>query len=132
MRTAAAAALIALAALAAPAAMRLHASLEQLWSLGPLRRARAADAPVHAPAPAAREAGEATPNEAHAGEAEESAVETEPHALGGFGADEHIARALAANPEFQRAAEELLLDPDPEVRREARKLLRELGALDGR
>jgi hypothetical protein len=41
--------------------------------------------------------------------------------------DEHILRALAANPEFARAAEGLLNDADPQTRDEARQLLRDLG-----
>ena len=46
--------------------------------------------------------------------------------------DEHIMRALVQNPDFMRAAEELLQDPDPQTQQEARLLLRELGALDER
>jgi hypothetical protein len=42
--------------------------------------------------------------------------------------DAHITQALAADPEFMRSAEELLNDPDPQVRLEARQLLRDLGA----
>lgn len=42
--------------------------------------------------------------------------------------DEHILRALTSDAEFQRAAAELLLEPDPAVQAEARQLLRELGA----
>ena len=42
--------------------------------------------------------------------------------------DEHIKQWLAADPEFQRAADELLHDPDPQVQQEARQLLLELGA----
>lgn len=41
--------------------------------------------------------------------------------------DAHIMRALAADPEFQRAAADLLHDPDPAAQAEARQLLRELG-----
>ena len=41
-------------------------------------------------------------------------------------------RALVQNPDFMRAAEELLQDPDPQTQQEARLLLRELGALDER
>ncbi len=44
------------------------------------------------------------------------------------GGDEHITRWLAEDPEFARAAEELLQDPNPAVQLEARELLRELGA----
>lgn len=41
--------------------------------------------------------------------------------------DQHIMRALVADPEFQRAAAELLQDPDPAVHAEARQLLHDLG-----
>jgi len=41
--------------------------------------------------------------------------------------DGQILRWLAADPEFQRAADELKRDPDPEVRREAAQFLSELG-----
>ena len=43
------------------------------------------------------------------------------------GGDEHILRMLAADPEFARAADELLNDPDPQTQEEARLLLRDLG-----
>jgi hypothetical protein len=43
------------------------------------------------------------------------------------GGDEQIKAWLAADPEFQRAASELLNDPDPQVQEEARALLRDLG-----
>jgi len=41
--------------------------------------------------------------------------------------DERILRWLAAEPEFQRGAAELLNDPDLKTREEARAFLRELG-----
>jgi hypothetical protein len=41
--------------------------------------------------------------------------------------DEQILRWLAADPEFQRAADELLRDPDPAARRESAEFLRQLG-----
>ena len=44
----------------------------------------------------------------------------------GSGGDEHILRALAADPEFARAADELLNDPDPQTRADAQQLLRDL------
>ena len=43
------------------------------------------------------------------------------------GGDEQIKAWLAADPDFQRAATELLNDPDPQVREEARALVRDLG-----
>jgi hypothetical protein len=42
--------------------------------------------------------------------------------------DEHLTRALAQNPDFARAAAELLQYPDSAVQAEARELLRQLGA----
>jgi len=42
--------------------------------------------------------------------------------------DEQVMQWLAADPELQRAADELLRDPDPAVRRDARAFLREIGA----
>lgn len=42
--------------------------------------------------------------------------------------DAHIMRALTQDPDFQRAAAELLQDPDPAVQAEARQLLRDLAA----
>jgi hypothetical protein len=53
-------------------------------------------------------------------------------AIAASSGDEHIMRALVQNPDFMRAAEELLQDPDPQTQQEARLLLRELGALDER
>lgn len=41
--------------------------------------------------------------------------------------DENILRALTQDPDFQRAAAELLQDPDAAVRAEAEVLLRDLG-----
>jgi hypothetical protein len=42
--------------------------------------------------------------------------------------DTHLKRLLVADPLFMRSADELLNDPDPQVRLEARQLLRDLGA----
>jgi hypothetical protein len=39
--------------------------------------------------------------------------------------------ALAADPDFQRAADELLRDADPAVQREAQEFLRDLGVSVG-
>jgi hypothetical protein len=44
--------------------------------------------------------------------------------------DEHLTRALAQNPDFARAAAELLQDPNPAVHAEARELLQQLGAAE--
>ena len=44
------------------------------------------------------------------------------------GSDEHIKQWLAADPEFQRAAADLLNEADAQVQQEARQLLREIGA----
>jgi hypothetical protein len=52
---------------------------------------------------------------------------TEVYRPAASGGHEHILKMLAADPEFARAAAELLNDPDPQVRDEARLLLRNLG-----
>jgi hypothetical protein len=52
---------------------------------------------------------------------------TEAYRPAASGGDEHILKMLAADPEFARGATELLNDPDPQARDEARLLLRELG-----
>jgi hypothetical protein len=43
--------------------------------------------------------------------------------------DQQILRWLATDPEFQRAADELLRNPDPAARREAAEFLRQLGGV---
>ncbi len=59
-----------------------------------------------------------------------AADEIEP-AVAASNGGEHILRALAQDPDFMRAADELSQDPDPQTRQEARQLLRELGADEG-
>ena len=57
-------------------------------------------------------------------DAEELALVDEPTSA----SDEQVMRWLAADPELRRAADDLLRDPDPGVRREARAFLQEIGA----
>jgi len=114
---------VALAGLGALALIvsRLAGTFEQLQAVARVQPAPAAASavrPENAPAPR----GEAVERVAEVGEA----PPTEPSADAN-GGDEHILRMLAADPEFARAADELLNDPDPQTQEEARLLLRDLG-----
>lgn len=108
------AAIGALGTLGTFAFVRLAGTLEQLHSLDvAVAPARAVAPPGHAIA-----AQPASPS------AEESAAAAAPADDG----DHQIQTWLVADAEFQRAAAELLNDPDPHVQVEARALLRGLGA----
>ena len=95
--------------------VRLAGTLEQLHAIdvAPASTSDLASPPSRAIAPQFSEPSPA-----------EVAVAVEPVADNG---DEQIKAWLAADPEFQRAADELLNDPDPQVQAEARELLRQLG-----
>jgi hypothetical protein len=110
----------ALAGLGALAFMgtRIAGAFGQLQAVAPAQTARGPSLPVGGASAAPPRRDEA------AALAPETAEVAAPAASGG---DEHILRALAADPEFARAADELLNDPDPQTRAEARVLLRDLG-----
>jgi hypothetical protein len=125
--------LIGIAALGAVAIVRLGGALQQLRAVDvPISSASSRSTPSSGDAPPtsrewqtssmpALEPGLVTPAEATR-DAQKASV-----AAAGD-SDEHIKQWLAADPEFQRAAADLLNEPDRQVQQEARQLLRELGA----
>jgi len=127
----AAAVVVGLGTLGAFAFVRLGGALGQLQAIDVTlssARERALPSSDAAP-PRLDEASSATAAE-RGGEplADARVTVEETHVPAAAGGDEHIKQWLASDPEFQRAANELLQDPDPQVQHEARRLLRELGA----
>lgn len=107
-------------------ASRLAGTFEQLRAVAEVQPAAvtaSAARPENAPAPR----GEAMKRGAGVGEPPPAELSADAHTPAGNGGDEHLLRMLAADPEFARAADELLNDPDPQTRDEARQLLRDLG-----
>jgi len=105
-------------------------------TVGQLRALEYAPAPIHSAAGTSAAPGDGaqlqlaapTPSSTAVVAPPANAAPDEAAAFTAVDGDEHITRELAQNPDFRRAAEELLQDPDSAVQAEARELLRQLGA----
>jgi hypothetical protein len=124
-------------AVAAFGVVRLGGALEQLRALAARAEGSAVGAAnawgVNAVDSANAVGSESAPGSARVAGSEPSDLPAQPR--GGAApappepaADRHITQRLVSDPEFMRAADELLRDPDPHTQREARELLRALGA----
>jgi hypothetical protein len=113
---------VAFVGLGALVAVRVSGAVGQLEALGAVQRE-----PRSAKVEAASEAHDGERRALAMPPASAEATPPAPVPAPTTGGDEHILRMLASDPEFARAADELLADPDPDTQREARQLLRDLG-----